>query len=104
EEVGCRGVGSLIEELRKAPQKPLLCIVGEPTGMAVATGHKGKLAARAICKGRTAHSALAPRALNAIHLGCDFVTALRNEQARIIAEGARDDGYEVPYTTVHAGT
>lgn len=103
EEVGCRGVGSLIEELRKAPQKPLLCIVGEPTGMAVATGHKGKLAARVVCKGRTAHSALAPRALNAIHLGCDFVTALRNEQARIIAEGARDDGYEVPYTTVHAG-
>src|SRR5206468_664029 len=76
EEVGCLGVRDLIEMLGAAPQRPLLCIVGEPTNMQVATGHKGKLAARAVCKGREGHSALAPLALNAIHLGCDFVRAL----------------------------
>lgn len=103
EEIGCIGVRSLVEMLKGAPQQPLLCIVGEPTGMQVATGHKGKIAARAICRGREGHSALAPLALNAIHLGCDFVAALRREQDRLAREGARDGDYDIPYTTVHVG-
>lgn len=103
EEVGCLGVRDLIEMLSAAPQRPLLCIVGEPTDMQVATGHKGKLAARATCRGREGHSALAPLALNAIHLGCDFVRALRDEQDRLAREGARDGDYDIPYTTVHVG-
>jgi acetylornithine deacetylase len=103
EEVGCLGVRSLIEVMRSAPYRPLLCIVGEPTSMQVATGHKGKIAARAICKGREGHSALAPLALNAIHLGCDFISALRREQDRLAREGARDGDYDIPYTTVHVG-
>ncbi|WP_421914371.1 acetylornithine deacetylase [Mesorhizobium sp.] len=103
EEIGCIGVRSLVDMLQAAPQRPLLCIVGEPTDMQVATGHKGKLAARAICKGREGHSALAPLALNAIHLGCDFVAALRREQDRLARDGARDGDYDIPYTTVHVG-
>lgn len=103
EEVGCIGVRSLVDMLRTASERPLLCIVGEPTGMQVATGHKGKVAARALCRGREGHSALAPLALNAIHLGCDFVGALRREQDRLAREGARDNDYDVPYSTVHAG-
>ncbi|TIR21485.1 MAG: acetylornithine deacetylase [Mesorhizobium sp.] len=103
EEVGCLGVRDLIDMLSAAPRRPLLCIVGEPTNMQVATGHKGKLAARAVCRGREGHSALAPLALNAIHLGCDFVRALRDEQDRLAREGARDGDYDIPYTTVHVG-
>lgn len=103
EEIGCVGVRSLLDMLRTAPQRPLLCIVGEPTGMQVATGHKGKVAARALCRGREGHSALAPLALNAIHLGCDFVAALRQEQKRLMIEGASDSDYDVPYTIIHAG-
>ncbi|SIT53586.1 Acetylornithine deacetylase (ArgE) [Mesorhizobium prunaredense] len=103
EEVGCIGVHSLIDMLQVAPHRPLLCIVGEPTSMQVATGHKGKLAARAICSGREGHSALAPLALNAIHLGCDFVSALRQEQDRLARDGVRDGDYDIPYTTVHVG-
>ncbi|PLP59395.1 acetylornithine deacetylase [Mesorhizobium loti] len=103
EEIGCLGVRSLVEMLAAAPHKPLLCIVGEPTSMQVATGHKGKVAARALCRGREGHSALAPLALNAIHLGCDFINALRGEQDRLAQDGARDGDYDIPYTTVHAG-
>ncbi|MER8428143.1 acetylornithine deacetylase [Mesorhizobium sp. M1403] len=103
EEIGCIGVRSLIDMLQTAPHRPLLCIVGEPTSMQVATGHKGKLAARAICRGREGHSALAPLALNAIHLGCDFVSALRQEQDRLARDGVRDGDYDIPYTTVHVG-
>ena len=103
EEIGCIGVHSLVEMLRGAPQPPLLCIVGEPTELQVAIGHKGKVAARAICRSREGHSALAPLVLNAIHLGCDFVGALRAEQDYLAAEGAHDPSYDIPYSTVHVG-
>ncbi len=103
EEVGCLGVRSLIDMMEAAPIRPLFCIVGEPTVMQVATGHKGKRGLRAICRGREGHSALAPMALNALHLAADFIGAIRAEQARIEAEGLRDGDYDVPYTTLHVG-
>ena len=103
EEVGCLGVRSLIDMLEAASIRPAMCIVGEPTGMAVATGHKGKVALRATCTGREGHSALAPMALNALHLAADFIGAVRGLQARLAATGLRDGDYDVPYTTVHVG-
>ncbi len=103
EEVGCLGVRRLIDVLAEAPVRPAFCIVGEPTSMAVATGHKGKTALGARCVGREAHSALAPLALNALHLGCDLVAAVRARQAEIAASGLRDGDYDVPYTTLHVG-
>lgn len=103
EEVGCVGVRSLVEALKTRPVRPRLAIVGEPTRLQVATGHKGKLAARATCCGLEGHSALAPKALNAIHLACDLVGEIRREQDILAAEGARDEAYEVPYTTLHVG-
>ncbi len=101
EEIGCLGVRSLIDLLASAPVRPAICIVGEPTEMAVATGHKGKRGLRAHCRGREGHSALAPLAMNALHLGADLVQALRALQARIEARGPRDGDYGIPYTTVH---
>lgn len=103
EEIGCMGVRSLIDLLENAPVRPRFCIVGEPTAMQVATGHKGKIALRATCLGREGHSALAPMALNALHLAADFVTVVRNIQARVAAEGLRDGDYDVPYSTLHVG-
>lgn len=103
EEIGCMGVRSMVDMLAKAPVKPRFCIVGEPTGMQVATGHKGKIALRATCTGREGHSALAPLALNALHLAADFVQAVRDLQARVAAEGPFDGDYDVAYSTIHVG-
>ena len=103
EEIGCMGVRSLIDMLDAAPVRPRFCIVGEPTGMQVATGHKGKIALRATCTGREGHSALAPMALNALHLAADFVNVVRALQARVAATGLRDGDYDVPYSTLHVG-
>ncbi len=103
EEIGCMGVRSLITMLEGAPVRPRFCIVGEPTGMQVATGHKGKVALRATCTGREGHSALAPLALNALHLAADLINAVRALQADIAARGHKDGDYDVPYTTVHVG-
>jgi len=103
EEIGCMGVRSLVDMLQSAPVRPRFCIVGEPTGMQVATGHKGKVALRAICTGREGHSALAPMALNALHLAADFVQAVRALQADVAAKGLKDGDYDVPYSTIHVG-
>ena len=103
EEIGCMGVRSLIDMLAAAPVKPRFCIVGEPTNMQVATGHKGKVALRATCTGREGHSALAPLALNALHLAADFVQAVRALQADVAAHGLSDGDYDVPYSTIHIG-
>ncbi len=103
EEIGCMGVRSLITMLQAAPIRPRFCIVGEPTGMQVATGHKGKIALRATCIGREGHSALAPMALNALHLAADFIGAVRALQADVARNGVQDGDYDVPYTTLHVG-
>lgn len=103
EEIGCVGVRRLIDLLSQVPVRPMLCIVGEPTSMGVATGHKGKTALAATCIGREGHSALAPKALNAVHLACDFVGAVRARQAAFADGGARDGAYDIPFTTLHVG-
>ena len=100
EEIGCVGVRSLIDLLATADVQPWLCIVGEPTELTVATGHKGKTAVRVTCTGREAHSALAPTGLNAIYLATEFIDILQAEQQNLMENGARDDDYEVPYSTI----
>ncbi len=103
EEVGCVGIAHMIGHLRPAIGTPRACIVGEPTEMQVATGHKGKAGFRAICNGQAGHSAMAPEFVNALHMACDFVNALRDLQDWIEDHGVRDDSYTVPYSTVHVG-
>ena len=101
EEIGCVGVHSLLDMLAQAPFTPLMCIVGEPTELEVAIGHKGKTACHVTCTGRAAHSSLAPQALNAIHLATDFINRIRQLQEQLRESGAKDTAYDVPYTTLH---
>lgn len=103
EEIGCLGVRGMVEALAARPDRPALCLIGEPTGMRIAAGHKGKAAFRACCHGRDGHSALAPQALNALHLGAAFIAALQARQEDIAGNGPRDPDYDIPYTTIHAG-
>jgi acetylornithine deacetylase len=103
EEIGCVGVRSLLADLKTRGFKAALCIVGEPTSMNIGLGHKGKLAARATCRGAGGHSSVAPQLLNAIHLAADFVSALREEQAEIATSGPSDLDFDIAYSTIHAG-
>lgn len=103
EEIGCVGVRRLLDMLDAAPVKPALCIVGEPTELVVANGHKGKTAARAVCTGRSVHSALAPTGVNAIQIAADFIRLLQTIQRDIVGSDSRDDAYDIPYSTIHPG-
>lgn len=103
EEVGCVGIQQMLGRLAPMLGQPRACFVGEPTGMQVAIGHKGKAALRAECHGTNGHSALAPKFVNALHLATDFVAELKGLQQTYADSGNRDPAYSVPYTTFHVG-
>lgn len=103
EELGCLGINDMIPYLEQAIGLPDYCIVGEPTSMQMAIGHKGKTSYKVVCRGTSGHSASAPHYLNALHLATDFINSVRDVQADISAKGAQDDAYDIPYTTLHVG-
>ena len=103
EEIGCVGVRSMIEMLKAAPFVPNFCIVGEPTLMQIATGHKGKVNVSVKFIGKEAHSALSTSGLNAIYLASEMINEIRLIQDEIKKQFAHDDEYEIPHTTLHVG-
>jgi acetylornithine deacetylase len=103
EEIGCVGVRSMLDTLAAEGFRARGCIIGEPTEMRAALGHKGKYAGCICCRGQAAHSANPGLGCNAIYLAADMVQALRALQDWLVAHGARDAAYEVPYSTVHVG-
>jgi acetylornithine deacetylase len=103
EELGCLGVHSLIGDMAGWTHRPRFCIVGEPTLLRPGIGHKGKVALKATCHGQAAHSSSPARGINAVYMACDLIGRLRARQEAIAVGGERDAGYEVPYTTLHAG-
>ena len=102
EEVGCVGIRHMMPALAPLIGRPRAVIVGEPTSMQVAIGHKGKAALEVTCHGQSGHSALAPRFTNALHLASGFVTEMVTLQEALTKE-ACDPAYAVPYSTVHVG-
>nr|WP_319948197.1 acetylornithine deacetylase [uncultured Shimia sp.] len=103
EEIGCVGILHMKDQLAPLLGNPRACIVGEPTEMQVAIGHKGKAAIHAVCNGQNGHSAMAPMFVNALHLASDFVSELRGIQRYLASHGAKDEAYEVPFSTIHIG-
>lgn len=102
EEVGCLGIQEMLPKLRPLIGKPQLVVVGEPTSMRPAIGHKGKIVLRVTCTGQSGHSALAPSFTNAIHVAAEFIREIRSLQ-EVLAVGSLDTSYEVPYSTIHIG-
>lgn len=103
EEIGCLGAKDLAAQLRHLPVKPAFCLIGEPTGMRVVDGHKGRLAMRCHVHGREGHSAMPDHACNAVESAADIIGKLRAIAARLRDSGPRETGFEPPYTTVHTG-
>ncbi len=103
EEIGCIGVRRLIADIAKRGLHPAGCIVGEPTGMQLVVAHKGKQSYRCTIRGHEAHSSLTPHGVNAVQIGCEIVTYLTNMARAFRDNGAFDEAYDVPYTTVHTG-
>jgi acetylornithine deacetylase len=102
EELGCRGVGPLLDHLQAVAPEPAYCVVGEPTRMRVAVRHKGKVALRAVVRGRACHSSMAPHGVNAVEYAARLIGAVA-----AIGDGLRagplDGAFSVPHATVSTG-
>ena len=101
EEVGCLGVRSLIEHLKASPQKPAMCIIGEPTEMKPVYGHKGKVAMRCKVHGHACHSAYAPEGVNAIEYAAKVINKITELAEPLKAH--QDDRFDPPYSTLQTG-
>jgi acetylornithine deacetylase len=100
EELGCKGVGSLIDHIKRLPVRPALCIVGEPTDMQVMLGHKGGRAYEVCVHGTAAHSSLAPRAVNAISYSAELIAFLDAIAEEWRTRGPFDAAYDITHSTL----
>ncbi|CAN0618135.1 acetylornithine deacetylase [Burkholderia multivorans] len=103
EEIGCVGVRPMLAELEKRPHKPILCLIGEPTGLKPVLGHKGKLAMRCRVKGAPCHSAYAPDGVNAIQYAARLIGRLEAIGERLSQPDHRDPRFDPPFSTVQTG-
>ena len=103
EEIGCVGVQRMLDLLEHQPIKPSCCIIGEPTGMEVVIGHKGKHATRVKVRGHACHSGQSPLGVNAIDFASELIVYIRKLAHEKAQNGPFDKDYEVPYTTLHTG-
>ena len=93
EETGCIGVRSMLRRLAAEGFRASGCIVGEPTELAIATGHKGKIAGRISCQGQAAHSANPALGCNAINLAASMIRETEALQEWLVRNGAHDAAY-----------
>jgi acetylornithine deacetylase len=104
EEVGCKGVPRLLDRMvERLPALPAGCVVGEPTGMRVANGHKGKAGYRCTVIGRASHSALNHLGVNAVEIAAAIVAKLRETNLDFRVHGPFFEGFDPPHCTVSTG-
>ncbi|GGL72756.1 acetylornithine deacetylase [Wenxinia marina] len=106
EEVGLIGAPPLIDALLASglPRAETV-IVGEPTRMAVVTGHKGGTAFEVHAKGHEVHSSLLPEGVSAIMWSARLIEWLnqRNEALQAAPPGELAAIFHPPFTTLHTG-
>jgi acetylornithine deacetylase len=102
EELGCKGVGPLLDVLAALPVRPGWALVGEPTELRVIDRHKGKAAARVQLRGLAAHSSVPDDGVNAVAHAGGLITRLLGLAAEL-REGPLDDAFRAPFSTVGIG-
>jgi acetylornithine deacetylase len=99
EEVGCLGAAQMVQELAGLGVRPKTCIVGEPTGMRVTSGHKSINLLELTVHGVAAHSSLTPQGVNAIEYASRAIGFIRSLAEEFRHQGPYDEAYDIPYTT-----
>ncbi|WP_446904362.1 acetylornithine deacetylase [Burkholderia sp. YIM B11467] len=103
EEVGCLGVGPMLDALSAREHRPRLCLIGEPTELKPVLGHKGKLAMRCHVKGAACHSAYAPSGVNAIDYAAKLIGRLGEIGTALARPERHNTRFDPPFSTVQTG-
>lgn len=103
EEVGCVGARRLVEEMRTWEGRVKGCIVGEPTGLAVVVGHKGKQNHRITFKSEPKHAALAPQIPNPISSAASVIGHAQSLNGTFRSKGPHDDRFDIGHSWINIG-
>lgn len=103
EELGCKGAPLMMPRVRELQSGIRGCIIGEPTSMQVAVGHKGKVGLRVDVHGLEGHSAYPLKGVNAIDVAAELVARVRHMATHARVEGPFDARFSPRYTTLHTG-
>ena len=104
EEVGCTGVGHLIEDVTRNLPMPAAVIIGEPTDMKLVNAHKGGYGFRTTVTGKEAHSSQLHRAGHAVYAAIDLIQFVRRIAEEKRQAAPPDSPFDPPYSTLHVGT
>ena len=103
EEIGCAGSLDTIARFGKDLPRPALCIVGEPTRMAIVDAHKSISHYETVVRGKEAHSSDPRAGANAVEIASLLVTELYRLQATLEEEGDPSGLFDPSFSTVHVG-
>ncbi|WP_169392383.1 MULTISPECIES: acetylornithine deacetylase [Psychrobacter] len=104
EEVGCLGAPLILADLKARGIQPDYCIVGEPTNMKMVTAHKGIAVYRCRVHGKSAHSSLTNRGVNAISYASRLVAFVDDLAEDLKSRDDIDEVFDVPFATLSVGT
>ncbi|MFT6641806.1 MAG: acetylornithine deacetylase [Flavobacteriaceae bacterium] len=104
EEIGGLGMPVLLESMRKHSFKPSIVIVGEPTEMALITGHKGGYEMRTEVVGYGVHSCNPTLGVNAISVASRLIYKIESIAQRLAAKPLLGSPFDPPYCTFNIGT
>jgi len=103
EEVGCTGVGGMIEGLGEAIPTPRCAIIGEPTNMKVVNGNKGIRAFRTTVEGKESHSSLPENGASAILFSVELINHLMELGRQMEDLGDASGQFDPAFTTLSIG-
>ncbi|WP_251978629.1 acetylornithine deacetylase [Salinicola avicenniae] len=103
EEIGCLGAPSMIERLMADEPRPAAVIIGEPTLMQPVVAQKGITTLRTTVTGRESHSSQVNQGVSAIHVAARLITRIEEIMAELVAEGAVENVFNVPHSSLHVG-
>ncbi|MBO6826546.1 MAG: acetylornithine deacetylase [Sneathiella sp.] len=103
EEIGCAGVGSMINLMKSNGLNIEACIIGEPSSMKPVTAHTGKSVFKCQFYGTPMHSSLAPEGVNAIAFAGDVIHHLNSLEQAAKSFTITDERFKHPHPTLNIG-
>ncbi len=105
EEVGCLGAPDMIDEMARHLPRASAAIIGEPSMMRVATGHKGSTGWNIHVRGHEVHSSIMHTGVSAIMEGAKLIEWANrmNAENRARKPGPLAAIFEPHWTTIHVG-
>ena len=105
EETGCTGAPPMIATMQQVLPQGAVALIGEPSGMAIVTGHKGGTGFHVHVKGFEVHSSLLPYGVSAVMEAARLIQWLNDQndviRARPVSSLAAP--FDPPFTTLHVG-